>query len=113
MDFREYAVVRENDEIVVAGVIRDPVSWDFTIRICEDDLPGIDRLALHPHTLGLLLRALFRRRKRHPWSQDHAAHLAEGRRRLAEARARTVRSTADDAAPPTDRRRAGLTGPAR
>jgi hypothetical protein len=86
MDFREYEVIREGDEIVVVGQIRDPVNWDFSIRLCEDDLAGIVRLACNPRMLGLLLRALFRRHKRHHWSQEHAEHIAEGQRRLAEAR---------------------------
>jgi hypothetical protein len=41
MDFREYTVVREGDELVVVGTIRDPINWDFTIRMCEDDLAGM------------------------------------------------------------------------
>ena len=43
MDFREYTVVREGDELVVVGTIRDPINWDFTIRMCEDDLAGLAR----------------------------------------------------------------------
>jgi hypothetical protein len=85
LDFREYAVVREGEEIVVVGTIRDPVNWDFSIRICEDDVAGMLRLASRRATLGLLLRSLFRRRRRHHWSDERAAHLAEGRARLASA----------------------------
>jgi hypothetical protein len=81
MDFREYALVRKDDEVVVVGTIRDPVSWEFSIRVCEDDLPGLTRLLLNRTMIGLLLRALFKRRKSHHWSQDHAEHLAEGARR--------------------------------
>ena len=85
MDFREYEVVSQDDEVVVVGAIRDPVNWDFTIRFCEDDIVGMTRLVLRPAMIGLLLRALFKRRKHHHWSQDHDEHLAEGKRRLATA----------------------------
>jgi hypothetical protein len=88
MDFREYAVVREGEEIVVKGTIRDPVVWDFSIRICEDDLGGIARLAGSWAILGLLLRALFKRNRHHHWSGDRAAHVAGTRHRRAEAQAK-------------------------
>jgi len=35
MDFREYETIREGDEVVVVGTIRDPVNWDFSIRFCR------------------------------------------------------------------------------
>lgn len=82
MDFREYAVVGQDDEVVVVGAIRDPVNWDFTIRFCEDDIIGMTRLVLRPAMIKLLFRALFKRRRHHHWSQDQAEHLAEGKRRL-------------------------------
>ena len=81
MDFREYQVVRDGDEIVVVGTIREPVTWDFTIRICEDDLAGIVNLATQRPTWGLLLRSLFKRNKAHHWSKERAEHVAEGRQR--------------------------------
>jgi len=86
LDFREYEVVPVEDELVVVGTIRDPVNWDFTIRICEDDVPGMIRLVLRPSMLGLVLRSLFKRTKRGHWGQEPAEHLAEGRRRLQAAR---------------------------
>jgi hypothetical protein len=86
LDFREYEVVRADDELVVVGTIRDPVNWDFTIRICEDDVPGMTWLVLRRAMVGHLLRALFKRRKRHHWGQERAEHLAEGRRRRQVAR---------------------------
>ena len=81
LDFREYEVVRVDDELVVVGTIRDPVNWDFTIRICEDDVAGMTRLVLRRSMIGLLLRAFFKRKKRHHWGQEPAEHLAEGTRR--------------------------------
>ena len=86
MDFREYETIREGDEVVVVGTIRDPVNWDFSIRFCEDDIAGMTRLILRPSMIGLVLRSLFRREKVHHWSQERAEHLAEGRRRSEAAR---------------------------
>jgi hypothetical protein len=81
MDFREYAVNHENDEAVIVGTIRDPVNWDFTIRVCEDDVVGMTKLILRPAMLKLLIRSIFRRRKQHHWSQEHPEHIAEGKKR--------------------------------
>jgi hypothetical protein len=81
MDFREYEAIREGDELVIVGTIRDPVNWDFSIRMCEDDVPGFTRLLLRKPLLTLLLRSMFRRRKHHHWTQDREEHLTEGRRR--------------------------------
>jgi hypothetical protein len=61
MDFRDYEVAREGDEVVVSGTIREPVNWDFTIRINGDDIPGMLRLGLHRHTLAMALRWAFHR----------------------------------------------------
>ena len=85
MDFREYAVIREDDEAIVVGTIRDPVNWDFTIRFCEDDIVGMTKLILRPAMIGLLLRSFFRRRKKHHWTQEHPEHIADGKKRLATA----------------------------
>ena len=81
MDFREYTVARDGPELVIQGTIHEPVHWDFSIRLCEDDLPGIARVALQPRMLGWLLRAAFRRDRHAHWSQDRAAHLADARAR--------------------------------
>jgi len=82
MDFREYEVVREGDEVVVVGTIRDPVNWDFSIRVCEDDFAGLLHVALRKPMLGILFRSLFRRRHRDHWTGERSEHLAEGARRL-------------------------------
>ena len=94
MDFREYEVVREGDEIVVVGTIRDPVTWDFSIRICEDDIAGMTKLVASPSVLRLFLRALFRRGKRHHWSQERREHLAEGKRRSLAAKEKVAQRVA-------------------
>jgi hypothetical protein len=90
MDFREYATIREGDEVIVVGTIRDPVNWDFSIRFCEDDIVGMTKLILRPAMLGLLLRSFFKRRRHHHWTQEHADHLAEGRERLLAATAKAA-----------------------
>jgi hypothetical protein len=82
LDFREYTVIRNGEEIVVIGTIRDPVHWDFSIRICEDDIIGMLQLISRRETLGLLLRSLFRRNKRHHWNDERNIHIAKGKQQL-------------------------------
>lgn len=79
MDFREYEVVREGREVVIRGAIREPVRWDFSIRVCEDDLAGLFKVARRRTMLGFLGRALFRRKKAHHWSGDRDEHVQEAR----------------------------------
>jgi hypothetical protein len=62
MDFREYEIARDGDEVVVSGTIHEPVNWDFTIRINGDDIPGMLRVGLHRQTLALAVRWMFHRR---------------------------------------------------
>jgi hypothetical protein len=84
MDFREYTVRREGHEIVIMGTIHEPVHWDFSIRMCEDDLAGVAQVTRQKTMLLWLLRAVFKRRRHGHWSQDRVEHLAEAaRRRLA------------------------------
>jgi hypothetical protein len=90
MDFREYEIVRQGEEIVIVGTIRDPVNWDFTIRICEDDISGTALLLLRRPMLAMLFRGLFKRRKHGHWNQEQAAHRAEGKRRRRVARENAV-----------------------
>jgi len=80
MDFREYVVVREGREIVIRGAIREPVRWDFAIRMCEDDLAGLLKVAGRRTTIGFLLRAAFRRKKAHHWSGDRDEHVIEAKK---------------------------------
>ena len=86
MDFREYQVIREGEEIVIVGAIRDPVNWDFSIRMCEDDLAGITHLAVQKPMLGIILRSLFKRIRGRHWTQEHSEHIAEGKKRLVAAK---------------------------
>jgi len=100
MDFREYTVVREGDELVIVGTIRDPISWEFTIRLCEDDVAGMIALGANRNTFGLVMRWLFGRRPKHHWSQDRHEHLAEGKKRLLAAKI-DAREKAADALKPS------------
>lgn len=80
MDFREYEVVREGREIVIRGAIREPVRWDFAIRMCEDDLAGLLKVAGRRTTIAFLLRAASRRKKAHHWNGDRDEHVAEAKK---------------------------------
>ena len=95
MDFREYEVVREGDEVVIVGTIRDPVNWDFSIRFCEDDMVGMARFAMTRQTIGLVLRALFKRKRHHHWGQEHSEHVAEGKRRREQAKEKAAERARD------------------
>lgn len=101
MDFREYEVVIEGDELVVVGIIRDPVTWDFSIRFCEDDYLAIVKLAFHPQTLKAVFRALLNRFKHHHWGKDRAQHQAEGLVSRAEVQ-KTVQERVKNAIRPFD-----------
>lgn len=101
MDFREYEVITEGDELVVVGIIRDPVTWDFSIRFCEDDYPAVFKLAFHPQTLKAVLRAFINRFRKHHWGRDRTEHQAAGRESLAEVK-KTVAERVQNAIRPFD-----------
>ena len=86
LDFREYDVIREKKEIVIVGTIRDPVKWEFSVRMCEDDVPGMTRLLMRRPVLGLLLRGCFRRNREHHWTQERSEHIARGKEQFIVAR---------------------------
>ena len=79
MDFREYEIARDGDEVVVTGTIREPVNWDFTIRINGDDIPGMLRLGLHRHTLAMAARWAFRRTGKAPPAPEAPAVVTRPR----------------------------------
>lgn len=88
MDFREYDVHVEDGELVISGTIHEPVHWDFQIRMCEDDVPGVARVALRRATIGMLLKASLKRKKRSHWTNGRDEHLAQVKTRRAEAAAK-------------------------
>ena len=79
MDFREYEVRMEGDELVIVGIIRDPVTWDFSMRFCEDDYPAILGFILRKATLKHIFRALFSFKKKHHWVGSREEHLESGK----------------------------------
>ena len=88
MDFREYKAIREGKEIVVVGTIRDPVTWDFSIRLCEDDISGMAKLFMDKSVLSFVTSALFKPQTKtdHHWTQELSEHLAQGKEFLVDAR---------------------------
>jgi hypothetical protein len=64
LDFREYDISREGDDVVISGTIREPVTWNFSIRIRQDDIPGMLRVGLSRHTLRMGVRWALRRKNR-------------------------------------------------
>lgn len=106
MDFREYTVVRQGNEILIVGTIREPVHWDFTITMCEDDLAGVAKVALMKPTMGLLLRSAFKRNKSAHWSVDRKTQIAqakEARVEMLEKRAAAAEKEAESAEAPLSR----------
>ncbi|MCP5065730.1 MAG: hypothetical protein GY946_04115 [bacterium] len=101
MDFREYVPIQEDGEVVLVGTIRDPVNWDFSIRICEDDIAGVTRLIFSRPMLSMLLRRLFRSKKNH-WTQPHTEHVEEGERRRTAAGQKAVDRIAANAEASTE-----------
>jgi hypothetical protein len=84
---------------VVVGTIRDPVNWDFSIRVCEDDVVGLTKLIFRKEMLFLLLRSFFKPRKKNHWTGPFDEHLAEGRTRLRSAEEKALdRIQANEAA---------------
>ncbi|MHB8245601.1 MAG: hypothetical protein ACYDGN_09660 [Acidimicrobiales bacterium] len=90
MDFRECEIRREGNEVVIQGTIREPVTWDFSIRIEPRDIPGMLRVGINHHTLGLGARWILHRKTR---SSDGARSGSPGGR--------------DSSAPPRDAGRPG------
>jgi hypothetical protein len=66
MDFREYDISRDGDDVIVSGTIRAPVRWDFSIRFSQSDIPGLLRVGLSRHVLRMALRWVLRRPARSP-----------------------------------------------
>jgi hypothetical protein len=59
MNFMDYDIRREGQEVVISGRITDPVNWDFWIRLDEDDVPGLVRVARNPSIVGMVGRRWF------------------------------------------------------
>jgi hypothetical protein len=81
MDFREYEVINEGRELVIVGTIRDPVTWEFSIRLCQDDISGMAKLILCGRVIRFVLSTLFKRKSTvdHHWTDEYSEHLAKGK----------------------------------
>ena len=77
MDFREYRAARNGDELVITGSVHEPVHWDFSFRVCQDDVPGLVKMIAGPSMLRFVVSSLLRRKKHHHWSNDLKEHRAE------------------------------------
>lgn len=56
MNFMDYDVRREGQEVIISGRITDPVNWEFWIRFGEDDVPGLIRVAKNPSMVAMVGR---------------------------------------------------------
>lgn len=101
MDFREYDVSFEDGEVHVTGTIREPVTWDFSIQICGDDIPGMLKIGLNRHTIRLAAR----------WGFDLARARIRGDRPQGGVAGAPVDATAP-ATPPRRAPRVRTSGPA-
>ena len=61
MDFMQYEITQEGEEIVIAGRIVEPVNWDFWIRFDESDVPGLIRVARNRKLIRMVLRHYLRK----------------------------------------------------
>lgn len=61
MNFMNYDVRRDGQEVVIAGRITDPVNWEFWIRFDEDDVPGLVRVAKNPSVIAMVGRRWLRK----------------------------------------------------
>ncbi len=102
MDFRRYDVRREGDEVLITGTITEPVTWDFSIRLEQDDFPGLIRVARSRAVMSLFFSwvgGLLRRKGRKEEEvsraeatrgagRSHRSDREERRRKIEEARRR-------------------------
>jgi hypothetical protein len=51
--------------VLVTGTIKEPVTWDFSIRICQDDIPGMLKIGLNRHALRLAVRWMLHLKPEH------------------------------------------------
>ena len=61
MNFMDYDVRREGQEVVISGRITDPVNWDFWIRFDDNDVPGLVRVAKNPSVIAMVGRHWFKK----------------------------------------------------
>ncbi len=55
VDLCHYSVDMENNDTVIKGVTNEPVQWNFTITLEENDVPGLLNILFKPRTLLFVL----------------------------------------------------------
>ncbi len=95
MDFREYRASRNGDEVVITGSVHEPVHWDFSFRVCQDDVPGLIKMIAGPAMLRFVLTSLFRRKKNHHWSNELKEHRAEVKEHIRELKEKVAKQDLD------------------
>ena len=65
VDFRKYKVIEETNpdnvtETVIKGITKEPVKWEFQIRVRPEDMPGFLNIFFKPATLFFILRNVHR-----------------------------------------------------
>ncbi len=73
MDFRRYDIERDGDEVLITGTITEPVTWDFSIRIERDDMPGLIKVARSKAMVSLFFDWLRRARRRGSQAEEKPA----------------------------------------
>jgi hypothetical protein len=61
MNFMNYDVHKDGQEVVISGRITEPVNWEFWIRFDENDVPGLIRVAKNPSVVGMVGRHWFKK----------------------------------------------------
>lgn len=56
VDFSHYKVVSEDSATVIKGVTNEPVQWNFTITLEQDDIAGLLNVLFKRKTLLFTLR---------------------------------------------------------
>ncbi|NNN21496.1 MAG: hypothetical protein HKL80_05780 [Acidimicrobiales bacterium] len=59
IDLKECEIRAEHGEILLKGTVKSPVTWEFSIRVGQDDLPGMLRVASRPSMWKLGIRWFF------------------------------------------------------
>lgn len=95
MDFREYRAVRNGDELVISGSVHEPVHWDFSFRVCQDDVPGLVKMIAGPSMLRFVLASLFKAKKKHHWSNELDEHKAQVKEHLRELKEKLAKQDLD------------------
>lgn len=59
IDLKDCEIKSENGELVLSGTVQRPVTWEFSIRVSQDDIPGMLKVAMRPKVWKLGFRWFF------------------------------------------------------